>query len=434
MPKRCSDYRELDLFAAPCENNQIEKINWVEIATETTLDATKFPQTVEFVIPPASDRKMIDLSRIMLKLNLKFKVDAGVPHAAVANNILHSMIKNVIIKLNDETLATSNGLYAYASYFIDLLDTSQEQKEGLMTAQGWYPDTPKNSIIPDATNKGWETRKDRTYCKTDAQDSEFLGKLHVDLLNQERYLIPGVKIRIELTMAKPAFFIFSKHTSTAGYSTSINNAALRVPYVQLSDKSMTEIKETLKKTPVLYPIQRIVMKNLSISSTTTNVFKFEISNGQLPKKVIAAITTDDAMTGDVNKNPFCFSGKHVSYTISKIELNVDGMPYAKRAFTPDIEKGDYAISYMNFFESLNFLCDAGNAPSIPYDDFNNYCIFPFNLNPACISDPGVFKNIGTVGLEIEFESKPKETLQLIVMLIYDNCVSINHERRFTMDW
>jgi len=434
MPKRCSDYPELDLFAAPCENNQIEKINWVEIATETTLDGTKFPETLVFEIKPASDRKMIDLSRIMLKLNLKFKVDANIPHAAVANNILHAMIKNVVIKLNDETLATSNGLYAYASYFIDLLDTSQEQKEGLMTAQGWYPDTPKVAYFHDVKNKGWATRKDRTYCKTDGQDSEFLGKLHVDLLNQERYLIPGVKIKIELTMAKPAFFINAKHTSTAGYTTSMNSAALHVPYVQLSDKSMTEIKETLKKTPVLYPIQRIVMKNISISSQTTNVFKFEISNGQLPKKVIAAITSDNAMTGDVNENPLCFSGDNPLYTLSKIELNVDGMPYAKRAFTPDIKKGDYAISYMNFFESLNFTCDPGNSPSIPYDDFNSYCIFPFNLNPACISDPGVFKNIGTVGFEIEFESKPNQTLQLIVMLIYDNCVSINHERRVTMDW
>ena len=87
MSKRCSDYAELDLFAAPCENNQIEKINWIEIATETTLDGTKFPETLVFEIKPASDRKMIDLSRIMLKLNLKFKVGSGIPHAAVVNNI-----------------------------------------------------------------------------------------------------------------------------------------------------------------------------------------------------------------------------------------------------------------------------------------------------------------------------------------------------------
>ena len=90
---------------------------------------------------------------------------------------------------------------------------------------------------------------------------------------------------------------------------------------------------------------------------------------------------------------------------------------------------------MNFYESLNFTQDGTNTPAIPMEDYKNgYCLFPFNLNPGCCSDPGVFKKDGLLSLDIEFENAPTETLQVIVLGVYDNTISIDKERHFTKDW
>ena len=426
--KRCEDYPELDLFSNECENPHIEKIQWAEIKTSTILsnDIT----SVVFDIPKASGRKMLDLSRLQLMIDIMCSRTGGsTPVQAPVNNMLHSMIENCTIKLNDNVLMDSNKMYNYSAYLLDLLDTTQEQKEGMMTAQGWYVDTPKHfDVVEGVDNKGFKTRQELRGLVS------LIGKLHSELFNQERYFINDVNINIELTLAKLPFYYMANETNPAKYKMEIKDAKIYVPYVHVSEKTMDDLEEQLKKTPVLYPIQRIHTKSFPIDTKSTSVTIEEISRGQMPKKVVIGVVTDKRKAGDLKLNPFNFDGAAAEFNITKMELNVDGMPYAKRALTPDFKK-DYGKTYMNFYESLNFTQDGTNTPAIPMDDYKNgYCLFPFNLNPGCCSDPGVFKKDGLLSLDIEFENAPTETLQVIVLCVYDNTISIDKDRQFSKDW
>ena len=76
--------------------------------------------------------------------------------------------------------------------------------------------------------------------------------------------------------------------------------------------------------------------------------------------------------------------------MKKIELNVNGMPYSKRALTSDFKQNAFAKTYMNLFESLNYIEDGANTPQINSTEFEyGYALYPFNLNPGCCSDPGI---------------------------------------------
>lgn len=427
--KRCHDYVELDLFSELCENPHVEKVSWTEVKTSTILghDVT----SLLFQIPKANDRKMIDLSRTQLMIDVGFTQKGSTPIGAPVNNLLNSMIENCVIKLNDDVLSDSNKMYHYSAYFLDLLDRSQEQKEGLMTSQFWYPDTAGQFDTLGDNNKGFKIRKELGKLTT----VPLIGKLHSELFNQERYFVNNVNISVELTLAKLAFFYMANETDPSLYRMTIKDAKLYVPYVQLAQKTMDEIKEDLKKKPALYPIQRIHTKAFPIDTKSTSVTIEEISRGQLPKKVLIAVVTDARKAGNLKKNPFNLEGKTAEFNITKLELNLDDMPYAKRALEPDFENKDYGKTYMNVFESLNFIQDGTNTPVISYKDFESgYCIYPFNLHPGCCSDPGVYKKDGVLSLDIGFEKSPTETLQVIVLCVYDNTISINNDRHFSKDW
>jgi len=426
--KRCQDYAELDLFSNECENPHVEKVQWAEIKTSTTL--TNNITSLVFDIAKASGRKMLDLSRAQLMIDIDMSHLGSAPVQAPLNNMLHSMIENCIVKLNDNVLMDSNKMYNYSAYMLDLLDTTQEQKEGMMTAQCWYADTPKHFDVveTDGGNKGFKTRQELRGLLP------LIGKLHSELFNQERYFINDVNINIELTLAKLPFYYMAKSELPAKYKMEIKDAKIYVPYVHVSEKTMKDIEERLQKTPVLYPIQRIHTKSLPIDTKSTSVTIEEISRGQMPKKVIIGVVTDKRKAGNLKLNPFNFDGGAAQFNITKMELNVDGMPYAKRGLTPDFKK-DFGKTYMNFYESLNFTQDGTNTPAIPMEDYKNgYCLFPFNLNPGCCSDPGVFKKDGLLSLDIEFENAPTETLQVIVFGVYDNTISIDKDRQFSKDW
>ena len=356
--KRCQDYAELDLFSKECENPHVEKIQWAEIKTSTTL--TNNITSLVFDIAKASGRKMLDLSRAQLMIDISCSRTGGsTPVQAPVNNMLHSMIENCIIKLNDDVLMDSNKMYHYSAYLLDLLDTTQEQKEGMMTAQGWYVDTPKHfDVVEGVDNKGFKTRQELRGVVP------LIGKLHSELFNQERYFINDVNINIELTLAKLPFYYMANETNPAKYKMEIKDAKIYVPYVHVSEKTMKDIEERLQKTPVLYPIQRIHTKSFPIDTKTTSVTIEEISRGQMPKKVIIGVVTDKRKAGNLKLNPFNFDGAATEFNITKMELNVDGMPYAKRGLTPNFKK-DYGKTYMNFYESLNFTQDGTNTPAIP---------------------------------------------------------------------
>ena len=216
------------------------------------------------------------------------------------------------------------------------------------------------------------------------------------------------------------------------YKIKIKDARMYVPYVYANREIMDDIKNNIAKKPAVYHVKHIVTKAIPILTSTLEHTIDTISKGQMPSKIIVGLISATAKQGELDTTPFFFGARY----LKKIELNVNGMPYSKRALTSDYNQHAYAKTYMNLFESLNYIEDGANTPQINSTDFNQgYALYPFNLNPGCCSDPGMFKKSGDVSIYLEFEEDPRAVhLQMIVMSVYDKCIKIDEDRNFTKDW
>ncbi len=437
--KRCRDYAELDLFSDCDENVHVDKVLWDEFPCDDVL--TNDVTELNFTIRAGGEKSLVDLNRSQLYVKIQIlKKDGTVlgsitidgkqvsNYVAPINNTLHSIFEDCTVFLNDVEVTNANKLHPFSSYILDLFDTSQEQKDSYMTAQNFYRNGAFNNVDPKL-NPGFGKRA-RHFGDT---AHGMIGKLHSELFNQERYLLNGVEVKVKLTLAKPKFFLMTREVKNGSpvpvdsYMIKIKDARMYVPYVHVSEKAMDEINTTLKKSPACYPIKRIVTKAIPVNAKEKE-HTIDVSKGRLPAKMIVGFISASAKQGEMNTTPFYF-GK---YSVKKMEVQVNGMPYSKRALATD-EK-----TYMNMFESLNYIDDGANTPNIDLHDFETggFALYPFNLNPGCPSEPSVMKKNGDVSVYVEFEDDPviKENLQMIIMCVYDNCIKIDKDRNFTKDW
>ena len=111
---------------------------------------------------------------------------------APANNWLHSLFSQVDIYLNGTTPSTN--MYPYHAYIETLLSYGSEAKETQLTSQLWYKDTggrkdAVNIVDEDVMNRGLVSRRAHV---TQSRVVDMMGRLHVDLFLQDRYLLNGV--------------------------------------------------------------------------------------------------------------------------------------------------------------------------------------------------------------------------------------------------
>ena len=101
--------------------------------------------TLEFEIE-GGQSSFVDLRQIFLKLAIRFKIgdttDEGV-HAAVVNNILHSLFSNCEVSLNGIVVWTANNLYGHKTIIETELSHPRECKDTWLWTQGYeYENTP----------------------------------------------------------------------------------------------------------------------------------------------------------------------------------------------------------------------------------------------------------------------------------------------------
>ena len=176
---------ELDLFAVPPTQTSIEHGGWIEHQPITSLDSGG---PIEFVVPGAGDA-YIDLANTYLLVRAKVVRGVGTDIAddtpvAPVNNWLHSLFSQVDVHLNDTLVTPSSNTYPFRAYVETLLSYGAEAKKTQLTSQLWYNIAGSRVV-------------------------EMMGRLHVDLFMQDRFLINGVTVKIRLVRSKDAFSLMA---------------------------------------------------------------------------------------------------------------------------------------------------------------------------------------------------------------------------------
>ena len=252
----------LNLFSIPLTQTSVEDGQFVEFHPLSSLSPSA---PIEFAIS-GGGTEYLDLSNTYLHVRAKVTnadgsdLDAGADVAPI-NYWLHSLFSQVDISLNDTLISPSENTYPYRAYIKACLNYGKDAKKGHLTAALFYRDSSQH--FDDTQGNGNSEMKVRRGMTARGKVVDVMGRLHTDIVAQDRYLLNGVDIKIRLVRSKHAFNLIA-HGGDPTYVSSITHASLFVRKCKLNPAVELAHAKALEKGTAKYPMKRVVLKTFSI--------------------------------------------------------------------------------------------------------------------------------------------------------------------------
>ena len=81
-------------------------------------------------------------------MNIKKENNAiGTAPISVVNNFLHSIFKNIKVKIGSTVVSTDSDKYSYRAYLENLLGFNQDEKNNLLRGDFWFNDDSDFNFI-----------------------------------------------------------------------------------------------------------------------------------------------------------------------------------------------------------------------------------------------------------------------------------------------
>ena len=408
---------ELDLFCMPPTQTAIEEGKWDTINAETGFATNDM---VTFKIQ-ATDTHYLDLSETQIFIKLKLMKDVAndgtlinildTDRVAPVNNILHSLFKQIKVKLNEKDVENSNCTYSYRSYIENLLSHGRDSKETFLMNEGWSNDTPTKfnttTLQVDGGNVGFITRNKWLA----AGEIELCAKIHSDVFNINRYLLNKVDVSIEFTKNDQKFYLMSE-TAVIGATMrpQISAAYLQVRRATISPSVMYAHTMALTKCRAKYPIKRVVVKTFT-KHISASCIEQDLHNGIMPNRVIIGFLKTQSSTGSYDgdyANPYNFENLgaiSISLTAASASL-----PYSK-ALKFNYTSRNYMEAYNTLFSNIK-----GISTDINYKDYaGGNTLYAFDLTPdMCNSDHYSIMKSGTLNVTMTLGANINYSITMVV--------------------
>ena len=391
-----------------------------------------------------------------------------------SNLVLHTLFSEVRIYLEDVLLNEANENYGYKAYLTTLLTLDSNAKYSWLQAAGFFHDTAK-AVDDLNTNNGFDSR--RSLFMTDANDYSpapvtFVGKLFHELASTQTGIIPGISIRVELTLQNQDFIIMTD--SNTKYKFTIVNASLFCPVAQLRAEAFRYLQRHLAESPAKIYYQKIQVTNKVIpSNSQTFVTESIFSSSQLPSRILFGFLPTKTFLGDRKKSPFNFQRKWTwiveeitqldsswsvlpgsststpnqpavapvrqtttkTVFLEKVTLTLNGKPidgYDGRA-----SENDDTLMFMRLQNILGFTkTRTGN--NLTRTDFHHGSYFcAYDLTTSGTSGmnflvPSV--RLGNLRLSLEFSSTIVEEMTLLIYSEFPSMLTIDRNRQIRMTY
>ena len=424
----------LDLFTVPPTQTAVEAGHFVEVFPLATLSAGS---PIEFSIS-GQNAEYVDLSNTYLHIQVKVTKNDGTDLAeddnvAPTNLLLHSLFSQIDMSLNSVLVTNTENTYPYRAMIETLLNYSKEnQQTGHLQTEFFHGDTVGqfDDTREDEFNKneGFKTRK-ALAAKSNVLD--LMGKLHLDLMQQDRFMINGIDIKLRLTPSKNSFCLLT-NTPAKNFKTVITHASLYIRKARINPAIALAHARGLEKANVKYPLKRLVCKNFSIPSGNLGCVQDNLFLSQIPNKLIVALVCSSAFNGDYNKNPFDFKHCFLNF----LSISLDGKNVPAKALYPDFkDAGHCARSYLStLLGSGAVLKDAGAGFGL--SEFKKgTSIFCLDLSPSLI-DGEQFELVrsGSLRLEMKFDVALPDPVVVLVFGELDSMIEIGKSRQVMTDF
>jgi hypothetical protein len=426
-----SSKSELDFFTVPPTQVVIKKGSWEEI---NPVNPVTNEGPYEFRIPPDPHFLQMSKNYVYMKLSILPKKEIAradgtippTPDIAPINLIGKTFFRQVKLFINGKLIHDSGDKYAFRSFLETELNYGLEAKNSHLQSALYIKDIPE--LYDSEDNQGF---KDRVAYFKNNNIVEVLAPLHMDLFMQDRFLLNFTDVRLELNRNSDNFLLQSPNGAN-NPSLIVHEMKLYIRKAEILDSLGLALEKTLANYTAKYPIRRVIMMNLHISSTSQSTPLNTLFTGQLPRRMIIGCIDADAYRGNIKKTPFNFK----SYSITEVKVVSGGATFPAHSLKLDFKNNRYVRAFEQLFEALEISRDnKGNG--ITRAGFKNgQCLFAFDLTPD-EDDSGHFDLIkeGTTSIEISFDEKLPDTgIEVIVYAEFDNILMLDKNRNALYDY
>lgn len=351
------------------------------------------------------------------------KVSTTTLNVAPCNNLLHSLFKQITLKLNGRQVSLNTHNYAYKAYIENILNYSEDAANSHLDTIIFKPDTPKFFSKIDTTNKG---AQHRGLLFQPNEPVELIGRLHLDMLNCRKYMLNNVDVEISFDLNKPDFYL-QKTTEANQSNLKILDFTLYMDHVQLNPEVVLSHQRILESGKnAIYNYKRTEVKNYLLPNGLSSYSWDNICNGLLPEFILFAMTPTSAYNGSFLSSPFDF--KH--YDIESFSVTVNGIEVSPRnlSFNFDYSNPQSQIAYFNLFKQLNL--HRFDSPNIINRNFfnNGGFILAYDLTPDKSIGCSNIVNNGSVRAECKLRKPLPEPITVLAYLQYDSELIIDKMR------
>ncbi len=424
---------ELDLHTVPVTQICIESSKYVGYYPIAPVKDSKH---IEFFIP-GNGEDYLDLSNAFLSLAPQVTLENGTPlpddsKVSPINNTFHSIFSAVSIQLGDKPITSNDQEYPYKAYLKTLASSDMLNHKSFLTVEMFYKDKSLSERNPDNAEKtdGLYLRHER--CKKSAK-MDMIGRLHLDICEQDKLIPNNVDVRLQLQISKPEFCLIIPDTDKHKYKLNIANAVLYVRQVKLNPSVMLAQEKSLKESTFKYPIRRTECRTFAISQGLREINIPNAILGPQPSFILMGLVDSTAKNGDMKLNPFYFDHKNVSY----ISVDVDGVQFPNTPYQPNFVGKEWARPYHGFYVATGQYYGT-TAPSITYEDYGKgNTLYAFDLTADESALDGTHFNLvknGSLRIDLKFQNPLDKNMTLILLAVFNNIIEIDQSRNVTTDY
>ena len=177
-------------------------------------------------------------------------IDADEP-VGLVNNWLQSLFSQVDLSLNDTLVTSSSNSYLYRAYIETLLSYGFDVKSTQLTNQLWYKDKASRLHATELAAGPDPNPVTRREYIAGSRVVDMMGRLHVDMFLQDKFLINGVDVKLRLVRSKPSFALMADGNNE--YKKTIVNASLFVKKATLNPAVQMAHTKALERNTVKFP-------------------------------------------------------------------------------------------------------------------------------------------------------------------------------------
>jgi hypothetical protein len=347
----------------------------------------------------------------------KLITDAAADPALVINNALHSIFSNCEISLQGEVIGTSNNLYGHKAYIETELSHPTECKETWFACQGYeYEVDPGEPADPSFVR-----RRINNVAET---WNSFYGRLAVDFLNVDKYLLPGVELRLKLTRAQPEFCVYvTKATleKDARYQVKLNSASLFVHKIEVAGDEYTRLERSLAVRPAIYEYPEIIAKTYLVPKGHNQMIEEDIFNAAPIRRLVVAMNQIPQITGTLDSNPYHYQ----KFDLSRVLLYREGQAVGS---TPLV----LASNTRAYFNTIKALHAQHSGNGIKLEHYDNHFILVFVLTADLEARDDTTRpelTGGRLRLHLEFSKTLPNTIEVLLLGERKTVVYIDKNRK-----